>query len=62
MPDDPNWDRMTTEQKLDFLKLWTENLHRYIRGLDQNVQLVLEKLRQVEATSKDGQSDEKPRD
>jgi hypothetical protein len=61
MASDPNWDAKTIEQKLDFLKLWAENLQGHIRNLDHTVQRILEELRQVGAIPKDDRSGDEPR-
>ena len=60
MSDDPNWSRKTVEEKLDFLKLWAENLQGHIRNLDHTVQRILEELRRGEAISRDGRNGDEP--
>jgi hypothetical protein len=30
MANDPNWNRKTTDQKLEFLKLWADQIQRFV--------------------------------
>jgi hypothetical protein len=51
MAQEPSWNQKTDEEKLDFLKLWAEDLQARIGGLNDTLQLVLSKLHPVEGPS-----------